>query len=47
MGNGAAEPPAQVLKPRADQIDNFRAERPDQAGRRLTPCRSQKPSLRA
>jgi trigger factor len=24
-GNGAAEPPAQVLKPRADQIDNVRA----------------------
>jgi hypothetical protein len=36
---GLAEPPTQVLRPCVDQIDNVPAFRPDQAGRRLTPCR--------
>lgn len=36
---GLAEPPTQVLTPCVDQIDNVPAFRPDQAGRRLTPCR--------
>ena len=36
---GLAEPPTQASGPRVDQIDNVPAFRPDQAGRRLTPCR--------
>ena len=33
------DPPRQVLSSCVDQIDNIPAFRPDQAGRRLTPCR--------
>jgi len=34
-GNGAAEPPAQVLKPRADQIDNVRATKAGPSGKKI------------
>jgi hypothetical protein len=33
------KPPALGITPRADQIDSVPALTPDQAGRRLTPCR--------
>jgi hypothetical protein len=45
-GFGSAAPPAQAFRPRVDPIDNVAAIRPDESGRRLTPCRSPKPSPR-